>query len=190
MPPLGRHYSEIWEELDRHYYQLSSIPSKPSRPPNPYAAFTHPAPAQPSQPITLSSLSLPHSIPPPNTGVRWDPASLTEGELVTDERGSGPLTERIFSAFLFDKVKLEEEGEVGRGFGLGRGVGQGTVGDLEERLMKECKSLGLIMNEVRALSWGVLEVETEPAGSRITPNRKTIKSLLNSDAVSVPSSNK
>lgn len=40
---------------------------------------------------------------------------------------------------------MEEDDSYKGGPGLGRAAGQGTVGDLEERLMKECKSLGLIL---------------------------------------------
>jgi hypothetical protein len=66
----------------------------------------------------------------------------------------------MFSSFLYmpGSVKEDDDAFAGASFnpsglgtkggpGMGRGVGQGTVGDLEERLMKECKSLGLIMDD-------------------------------------------
>lgn len=79
---------------------------------------------------------------------------------MTEEHGSGPLTERVFSSFLYmsSSIKDDDDPLAGASFnpsglgtkggpGMGRGVGQGTVGDLEERLMKECKALGLIMED-------------------------------------------
>ena len=164
MPPLGRHYSEVWEELDRAALGLAPLPPhKATTIRNPYAAWTAPLPSTSANPpITLTNLSLqPHSnIPPPNKGIRWDPATLTEQDLITEEHGSGPLTERMFSSFLYmpGSVKEDDDAFAGASFnpsglgtkggpGMGRGVGQGTVGDLEERLMKECKALGLIMDD-------------------------------------------
>lgn len=139
MPPLERHYSEVWEDQDRFTLDLPPLNrSNKHRTHNPYSAFTNPPP-----PSAGGSMQ-----PAPNSGVRWDPATLTEADTATDEHGSGPLTERVFSAFMHlpNSVKLEEDDSFkGGGFGLGRAAGQGTVGDLEERLMKECKALGLII---------------------------------------------
>ncbi|CAG8637400.1 14954_t:CDS:2, partial [Acaulospora colombiana] len=58
-----------------------------------------------------------------------------------------PITERVFSAFMHlpNSTKMEED-DTYRGHGMGRAAGQGTVGDLEERLMKECRALGLILD--------------------------------------------
>jgi hypothetical protein len=72
---------------------------------------------------------------------------LTEADVVTEEHGSGPLTERVFSSFIHiqNSNRMEEDDSYKGGPGLGRAAGQGTVGDLEERLMKECRSLGLIL---------------------------------------------
>lgn len=166
MPPLGRHYSEIWEEQDRAALGLAPLPPhKVTTIRNPYAAWTDPIPPQSANPaMSLTNLSLQqHSnIPPPNKGIRWDPATLTEQDLVTEEHGSGPLTERVFSSFMHLPSSNKDEDDTFASFnpsglgvkggpGLGRGIGQGTVGDLEERLMKECKALGLILesDEVR-----------------------------------------
>ncbi|PVG02196.1 hypothetical protein CPB86DRAFT_870487 [Serendipita vermifera] len=138
MPPLGRHYSEIWEEQDRFALDLPPL-TKPSgsRTHNPYAAFTNPVP--PSAGGAMQSSA--------NAALRWDPASLTDADCVTEEHGSGPITERVFSAFMHlpNSTKMEED-DTYRGHGMGRAAGQGTVGDLEERLMKECRALGLILD--------------------------------------------
>jgi len=147
VPPLGRHYSESWEDQDRYALDLPIL-ERPSgnRVHNPYSAFTDPPP-----PSAGGSLQ-----PVVNSGLRWDPATLTEGDAVTEEHGSGPLTERIFSAFLHipNNNQMEEDDSYKGGPGLGRAAGQGTVGDLEERLMKECKALGLVLEneEVSSMS--------------------------------------
>ncbi|KAG8830309.1 Transcriptional regulator [Serendipita sp. 411] len=137
MPPLERHYSEAWEELDRYALDLPPI-NKPlgTRTNNPYSVFTDPPP-----PSAGGALQ-----PAVNSGVRWDPATLSDLDAVTEQHGSGPITERIFSSFMHipTSARTEEEDGPKGGPGMGRGVGQGTVGDLEERLMKECKALGLI----------------------------------------------
>jgi transcriptional adapter 3 len=138
MPPLGRHYSEVWEEQDRFALDLPPL-NKPSgsRTHNPYTAFTNLVPSSAGGAIQSSA----------NAALRWDPASLTDADCVTEEHGSGPVTERMFSAFMHlpNSAKMEED-DTYRGHGMGRAAGQGTVGDLEERLMKECKALGLILD--------------------------------------------
>lgn len=138
VPPLGRHYSEKWEDEDRFMLDLPALERPPGiRVHNPYAAFTDPPPP------SAGGVSQPAA----NSGLRWDPASLTEADVATEEHGSGPLTERIFSAFIHipNNDRMEEDDSYKGGPGLGRAAGQGTVGDLEERLMKECKALGLIL---------------------------------------------
>lgn len=154
MPPLGRHYSEVWEDEDR--YQLGLPPlNRPAgtRTHNPYAAFTDPPPPSAGG----------VNAPPANTGLRWDPATLTEADAITEEHGSGPMTERIFSSFMHlpNSGKMDEDDSYRGGPGLGRAAGQGTVGDLEERLMKECKALGLIRDgeEVGCLSLCTLTLD-------------------------------
>lgn len=74
VPPLGRHYTDIWEEEESALYGNasgtldSSIPRRSG---------------------TLPSDSLP----------KWDPTTMTEGDLQT-EKGHGPVTERLLSALL------------------------------------------------------------------------------------------
>ncbi len=148
MPPLGRHYSEIWEDLDRFALDLPPLDRPPGiRVHNPYTAFTDPPP-----PSAGGS-----NQPAANAGLRWDPASLADADVATEEHGSGPLTERMFSAFIHipQTNLMEEDDSYKGGPGMGRAAGQGTVGDLEERLMKECKSLGLILeNEEVSIGLG------------------------------------
>ncbi|KAG8828984.1 Transcriptional regulator [Serendipita sp. 399] len=136
MPPLERHYSEAWEEQDRYALDLPPINRPGIRTNNPYSAFTDPPP-----PSAGGALQ-----PAANSGVRWDPATLTDLDAITEQHGSGPLTERIFTSFMHvpTSAKTEDDDGLKGGPGMGRAIGQGTVGDLEERLMKECKALGLI----------------------------------------------
>ena len=125
----------------------------PSRLQNPYAAFTVPASAT----VPPSATTLNSAVPPPtpvtavNSGARWDPATLGDVDAVREDYGSGPLTERLFSALL--PVPREEVplpplcSEDHHGLGMGRATGQGTVGDLEDRLMEECRSIGILLDQ-------------------------------------------
>lgn len=183
MPPLGKHYTEVWADEDRVAAALKGPngaypPIKPtvSRNNNPYAAFTDTVPPSAGGSLLAS-----------NAGARWDPATLTEQDAITEEHGSGPLTERIFSSFLLIPGAVNQEDEdTSRGFGLGRASGQGTVGDLEERLMRECKALGLFQEsgEVSRLEWS--EAIAKSLISSLTILKlKTIKLLQSCVAVSV-----
>ena len=125
----------------------------PSRLQNPYAAFTVPASAT----VPPSATTLNSAVPPPtpvtavNAGARWDPATLGDADAVREDYGSGPLTEHLFSALL--PVPRAEDplpplySEDHHGLGMGRATGQGTVGDLEDRLMEECRSLGILLDQ-------------------------------------------
>jgi len=85
-----------------------------------------------------------------NAGARWDPATLGDADAVREDYGSGPLTERLFSALLpvpRAEIPLPPLYSEDRGLGMGRATGQGTVGDLEDRLMEECRSLGVLLDQ-------------------------------------------
>ena len=93
VPKLGRHYAEIWEEEDTALYG---------------------APLQ----STLAARVASASTTPPKG--KWDPSTLTEQDLLSEERGHGPLTERLVSALLqipnaeWRGVKAAEDAMEGR----------------------------------------------------------------------------
>lgn len=132
MPKLGRHYSELWEEEDIAQYGV----------------------ALPGTAAVRSGASLPGSAstaPLP----RWEPATLAEADLLTEERGHGPLTERLVSALIpmqnateWKGVKAAEEAMEGRP-GTNGAAAQAArdklnVADLEERVKNVMRFHGLL----------------------------------------------
>jgi len=125
MPHLGQHYSEQWEDEDISLYD-AVLPS--------------------TQTIrATSSYGRPASVAPV---LRWDPATLKDEDLLVEERGHGPLTERLVSALLpvedsvvWKGVKAAEEAMEGRhGVGVGTAAGrQVIVEDLERRIKDSLK---------------------------------------------------
>ncbi|KAH9961150.1 histone acetyltransferases subunit 3-domain-containing protein [Lactifluus volemus] len=125
MPRLGQHYSEQWEDEDMAAYD-TVLPS--------------------TQAIRASSsYGRPASVAPV---LRWDPATLNDDDLLVEERGHGPLTERLVSALLpvedsvvWKGVKAAEEAMEGRhGVGVGTAAGrQVIVEDLERRIKDSLK---------------------------------------------------
>ncbi|KAI0303296.1 histone acetyltransferases subunit 3-domain-containing protein [Multifurca ochricompacta] len=125
MPRLGQHYSEQWEDEDISLYD-SVLPSTQAIRAN--SSYGRPAPVPPV--------------------LRWDPATLNDDDLLVEERGHGPLTERLVSALLpiedsvvWKGVKAAEEAMEGRhGVGVGTAAGrQVIVEDLERRIKDSLK---------------------------------------------------
>lgn len=122
MPKLGRHYSEVWEEEDMVLYGS----------------------ALPGTAAVRSGITLPGSnstAPLP----KWEPSQLQESDLVTEEKGHGPLTERLVSAMIplqeateWKGVKAAEEAMEGRpgtnGAAAQAARDKMNVYDLEERV--------------------------------------------------------
>jgi transcriptional adapter 3 len=135
VPPLGRHYSQVWYDEDTHIYGG----------PLPGTAAAAPV-AQPSAP---SSSSRP----------KWEPATLADDDLLGEERGHGPLTERLVSALLptpdqvkWKGVKATEEAMEGRSAGGSNAAAARdsmTVGALEDRVRNSMRLLGLLDDNVR-----------------------------------------
>ncbi|KAL6308672.1 histone acetyltransferases subunit 3-domain-containing protein [Sparassis latifolia] len=132
MPKLGRHYSEVWEEEDIKQYGG----------PLPGTAATRPVSN------AASSSTLP----------RWEPSTLMETDLLTEERSHGPLTERVVSALIpmqnateWKGVKAAEEAMEGRpgtnGAAAAAARDKLNVADLEDRVKNVLRFHGLI-NEV------------------------------------------
>ncbi|KAI0062017.1 hypothetical protein BV25DRAFT_685672 [Artomyces pyxidatus] len=120
VPRLGQHYTEQWEDEDISMYGAVLPSTQNAR--------------------SSSSYGRPAAVAP---YPKWDPATLNEADILTEERGHGPITERLVSALLPDEssvvwkgVKAAEEAMEGRhGVGVGNAAGrQVIVEDLERRI--------------------------------------------------------
>ncbi|KIK47691.1 hypothetical protein CY34DRAFT_190779 [Suillus luteus UH-Slu-Lm8-n1] len=85
---------------------------------------------------------------------KWDPSTLMEADLLTEERSHGPLTERLMSALLpmpdstvWKGVKAAEDAMEGRPGGTGAAAAKRekvNVVDLEERVQDTMRYHGLL----------------------------------------------
>lgn len=134
MPKLGRHYLEVWEDQDAGLIPPVLVGLGDSQaPPSTFAA---PAP-------------------------KWDPSTLMESDLVTEDRGHGPLTERVISALLpmhdptgWKGVKAAEDAMEGRPGGSGAAAARRerlNVTDLEARIRNTMQFHGLLVDVVRCV---------------------------------------
>lgn len=125
MPKLGRHYTEVWEDQDAGLLPPVILTNQEA----PASQFTPPEP-------------------------KWDPSTLGEGDLVTEEKGHGPLTERVISALLplpdpsgWKGVKAAEDAMEGRPGGSGAAAARKerlNVTDLEARIRDNLRFHGLL----------------------------------------------
>ncbi|KAF8626281.1 hypothetical protein AX15_004953 [Amanita polypyramis BW_CC] len=125
MPKLGRHYLEVWEGED-----LGLVP--------PLMGFPQDAPAEQ------------FTAPTP----KWDPSTLMETDLLVEEKGHGPLTERVISALLpvpdiavWKGVKAAEDAMEGRPGGSGAAAARKerlNVSELENRIKDTMRYHGLL----------------------------------------------
>ncbi|KAF8955561.1 histone acetyltransferases subunit 3-domain-containing protein [Flammula alnicola] len=126
MPKLGRHYLEVWEEQDSGVLPPVLLGDLPVAPPSSFAA------------------------PTPN----WDPSKLDDPDLDNEEKGHGPLTERVISALLpipdltvWKGVKAAEDAMEGRPGGSGAAAARRerlNVTDLEARIRDTMRYHGLL----------------------------------------------
>jgi len=123
MPKLGVHYLEVWEEQDANGY-VGLMKTKEA----PASAFVAPKPT-------------------------WDPSTISEHDLQGEEKGHGPLTERVISALLplekseWKGVKDAEDRMEGRPGGSGAAAARRerlNVTDLENRLRETMRYHGLL----------------------------------------------
>lgn len=129
MPKLGRHYLEVWDDQDAGV--ILPIQSHQDAPPSNFAA---PAP-------------------------KWDPSTLTDLDTTGEEKGHGPLTERVICALLptedaasWKGVKAAEDAMEGRPGGSGAAAARRerlNVTDLEARIRDTMRYHGLIDAAVR-----------------------------------------
>ncbi|KAK2460685.1 hypothetical protein APHAL10511_007155 [Amanita phalloides] len=125
MPKLGRHYSEVWEAEDS-----GLVP--------PLMGLSQDAPADHFAAPTL----------------KWDPSTLMEPDLLVEEKGHGPLTERVISALLpvpdiaiWKGVKAAEDAMEGRPGGSGAAAARKerlNVSELEKRIKDTMRYHGLL----------------------------------------------
>ncbi|KAI0648399.1 histone acetyltransferases subunit 3-domain-containing protein [Trametes meyenii] len=129
MPKLGRHYSQVWEEEDTALYG-GPLPGTAAM-----RANAHP--------------------PPPSVLPKWEPSTLGDIDLTTEERGHGPLTERVVSALIpmhdateWKGVKAAEEAMEGRpgtnGAAAAAARDKLNVADLEDRMRNVMRFHGLL----------------------------------------------
>ncbi|KAF8801409.1 hypothetical protein BYT27DRAFT_7198185 [Phlegmacium glaucopus] len=126
MPKLGRHYLEVWEDQDMGLLPPLMLGEPPVAPPS---AFSAPTP-------------------------KWDSSTLTEADLLTEDKGHGPLTERVISALLpipdlavWKGVKAAEDAMEGRPGGSGAAAARRerlNVTDLEGRIRDTMRYHGLL----------------------------------------------
>ncbi|KAG9318057.1 histone acetyltransferases subunit 3-domain-containing protein [Chiua virens] len=125
MPKLGRHYLDVWEEVDTELYGGPLPGLAPQR--------------------TSDGSALP----------KWDPSTLLESDLIAEERSHGPLTERLISALLpiqdaaasWKGVKAAEDAMEGRPGGTGAAAARRekvNVADLEDRIQDTMRFHGLL----------------------------------------------
>jgi transcriptional adapter 3 len=155
MPKLGRHYTDVWEEEDIGLYG------------GPLPGF--------SAMRAGSSLGS-SSAPTP----KWDPSTLSEEDLWNEEKGHGPLTERLLSALLptpeasgWKGVRAAEEAMEGRPGGSGAAAARKekmNVSDLEERIRDTMRFYGLLDCIVGIFSVPAL-VLASSLSSLITPRK-------------------
>ncbi|KAF5349718.1 hypothetical protein D9756_008959 [Leucocoprinus leucothites] len=125
MPKLGRHYTEIWEDQDSGLLPSVVLNHQEA----PASQFTPPEP-------------------------KWDPSTLADMDLVTEEKAHGPLTERVISALLplpdqsgWKGVKAAEDAMEGRPGGSGAAAARKerlNVTDLEARIRDNLRFHGLL----------------------------------------------
>jgi transcriptional adapter 3 len=137
MPKLGRHYTEIWEDQDAGLLPATVLGDAEAPP----FSFSAPVP-------------------------KWDPSTLMEPDLVTEDRGHGPLTERVISALLpmpdmtvWKGVKAAEDAMEGRPGGSGAAAARRekmNVSDLESRIRDTMRYHGLLDGVVCFTSFPVI----------------------------------
>nr|GAT56480.1 predicted protein [Mycena chlorophos] len=129
MPKLGRHYLDVWAEQDALMLGATLHPGAGQLGDAPPDTYLPPAP-------------------------KWDPSTLNDGDLITEGRGHGPLTERLLSALLpvgdgsaWKGVKAAEDAMEGRPGGGGSAAAKKeklNVTDLEARVQNTMRYHGLL----------------------------------------------
>ncbi|OBZ75066.1 Chromatin-remodeling complexes subunit ngg1 [Grifola frondosa] len=160
MPKLGRHYSHVWDEEDTALYGGPLPGTAAMR----ASSSHHPDPSAP----------LP----------KWEPSTLMETDLLTEERGHGPLTERLVSALIpmhdateWKGVKAAEEAMEGRpgtnGAAAAAARDKLNVADLEDRIKNVMRFHGLL-NEIPDFS----EAVDDPIATALRHAQRELRTVL------------
>lgn len=154
MPKLGRHYLEVWEEED-----AGLAP--------PLVGFSQDAPSER------------FAAPTP----KWDPSTLMDPDLLVEEKGHGPLTERVISALLpvpdiavWKGVKAAEDAMEGRPGGSGAAAARKerlNVSELENRIKDTMRYHGLLQGMPN-----FTEKVDDPIAAALRHAQRELKSLL------------
>ncbi|EIW60929.1 uncharacterized protein TRAVEDRAFT_57984 [Trametes versicolor FP-101664 SS1] len=158
LPKIGRHYSQLWEEEDMALYG-GPLPGTAAVRPTYQAG---------------SSGALP----------KWEPSTLGDIDLVTEERGHGPLTERVVSALIpmhdateWKGVKAAEEAMEGRpgtnGAAAAAARDKLNVADLEDRMRNVMRFHGLL-DDIPDYS----EAVDDPIASALRHAQRELRTVL------------
>lgn len=159
IPSLGPHYQLAWDEEDRLAAQNLPIPVMSS--------------TMTTSPLQRSSQGANRALDYPKMGkaeAAFDTLQMKEDDLVVEDKGAGPLTERVVSALM----AAREEGDAPIGFGVTAGpagigsrsqlpsvsvtpadAGPSTsssekpigLGSLEEGIKRELQFIGLLQDK-------------------------------------------
>ncbi|KAG0280126.1 Transcriptional regulator [Linnemannia exigua] len=137
IPPLGRHYQEVWAEEDRSLLPFDGYESRR----NSVDSIKEPTPSR-------------------NT-VYSQPFELTDENIDQDEVSCGPLTERIICSLISEEVAeakdFAQDDDICV-FSLFFAVAQSNArnyAELEERIKRELRYIGLLGNE--DINWDARE---------------------------------
>lgn len=109
LPPLGKPYQQIWDEEDRLIAAGLPVPIVSST--SPLRAAQHP-----NRTLDYSRMN--------KREYEYDSREMTEEDLVVEDKGAGPLTERVVSALL--AAREEADAPIGFGNGSRNAVASGS----------------------------------------------------------------
>jgi hypothetical protein len=113
LPPLGKPYQQVWDEEDRLIAQGLPVP---------IISSTSPYRPNPNSGPVNQSLDYPRMS---RKEFEYDSRELKEEDLVVEDKGAGPLTERVVSALL--AAREEIDAPIGFPSASGEGSSSGGV---------------------------------------------------------------
>ncbi len=175
MPPLGRHYSEVWEEQDQALFHGDGTSLPPQTPTSGHinGLMTHPANLSP---LTATGKSSSESIPP---------EPIDNKDLPMQKKSLGPFTERVISALLgtpdhsVSQVPEAEASGVGPQHASTIPLAPVSFLDIETRLKLELRACGLIGVDEVGWSLDFFQAQAHFFFSPTSPN-PTMTKLLGS----------
>ncbi|KAG5721387.1 Chromatin-remodeling complexes subunit ngg1 [Termitomyces sp. T112] len=148
LPKLGRHYLDVWDDQDAGRIAVSlSGQDGGAGADNAQSQVQGQGQGQGQAQAQAQTHSFGAPIP------KWDPSTLGEVDLCTEEHGHGPLTERVISALLdiadseWKGVKAAEDAMEGRPGGSGAAAARKerlNVTELEVRIRDTMRYHGLL----------------------------------------------